>query len=34
MGPTAALDQGSFADYDLILADNFARAIHNTGSSR
>jgi uncharacterized protein YbjT (DUF2867 family) len=31
MGPTAALDQGSFADYDLILADNFARAIRKTG---
>lgn len=31
MGPTAHLDQGSFADYDLILADNFARAIQNTG---
>ena len=29
MGPTAQLDQGSFADYDLILADNFARAIKN-----
>jgi len=27
MGPTAQLDQGSFADYDLILADNFAKAI-------
>ena len=27
MGPTAHLDQGSFADYDLILADNFARAL-------
>lgn len=27
MGPTAQLDQGSFADYDLILADNFARTI-------
>ena len=27
MGPTAQLDQGSFADYDLILADNFARLI-------
>ncbi len=27
MGPTSHLDQGSFADYDLILADNFARAI-------
>lgn len=25
MLPTAQLDQGSFADYDLILADNFAR---------
>jgi uncharacterized protein YbjT (DUF2867 family) len=31
MGPTAHLDQGSFADYDLILADNFARAIKNSG---
>jgi len=31
MGPTAQLDQGSFADYDLILANNFARAIKNTG---
>jgi uncharacterized protein YbjT (DUF2867 family) len=31
MGPTAHLDQGSFADYDLILADNFARAIGATG---
>lgn len=29
MGPTAQLDQGSFADYDLILADNFARAVKN-----
>lgn len=27
MGPTAQLDQGTFADYDLILADNFARAL-------
>jgi uncharacterized protein YbjT (DUF2867 family) len=27
MGPTAQLDQGSFADYDLILADNFSRAL-------
>ncbi|MCI5072368.1 NAD-dependent epimerase/dehydratase family protein [bacterium] len=27
MVPTAALDQGSFADYDLILADNFARVL-------
>lgn len=31
MGPTAHLDQGSFADYDLILADNFARAIRRAG---
>lgn len=31
MGPTAQLDQGSFADYDLILADNFARSIRNHG---
>lgn len=31
MGPTAQLDQGSFADYDLILADNFARALKSTG---
>jgi uncharacterized protein YbjT (DUF2867 family) len=30
MGPTAHLDQGSFADYDLILADNFARALEKT----
>jgi len=31
MAPTAQLDQGSFADYDLILADNFAKTIkpHN-----
>ena len=27
MGPTAQLDQGTFADYDLLLADNFARAM-------
>ncbi len=27
MGPTARLDQGSFADYDLLLADNFARVL-------
>ena len=27
MVPTARLDQGSFSDYDLILADNFARAV-------
>lgn len=26
MSPTAALDQGQFEDYDLIMADNFARA--------
>ena len=31
MGPTAALDQGSFADYDLILADNFSRAVQKCG---
>jgi len=31
MGPTAHLDQGSFADYDLILADNFGRALRRTG---
>ena len=30
MGPTAQMDQGSFADYDLILADNFARTLKNT----
>lgn len=30
MGPTAQLDQGNFADYDLILADNFARAMAKT----
>ena len=27
MGPTAAMDQGSFADYDLLLADNFVRSL-------
>jgi len=27
MGPTAHLDQGGFEDYDLILADNFSRAV-------
>ena len=31
MGPTAQLDQGSFADYDLLLADNFSRAVKNSG---
>lgn len=31
MGPTAHLDQGGFADYDLLLADNFARALKKTG---
>ncbi len=31
MGPTAQLDQGSFADYDLILADNFARVLKRNG---
>lgn len=30
MGPTAQLDQGCFSDYDLILADNFARALKTT----
>lgn len=30
MGPTAQMDQGSFADYDLILADNFARVLKPT----
>lgn len=30
MGPTAQMDQGSFADYDLILADNFARVMKTT----
>lgn len=32
MLPTAHLDQGSFADYDLILADNFSRAMKKLGS--
>lgn len=27
MGPTAQLDQGSFADYDLILADNYSKSL-------
>ncbi len=31
MGPTAQLDQGSFADYDLLLADNFSRAVAGGG---
>jgi uncharacterized protein YbjT (DUF2867 family) len=31
MGPTAQLDQGSFADYDLILADNFSRIMQARG---
>jgi uncharacterized protein YbjT (DUF2867 family) len=31
MGPTAQLDQGNFADYDLLLADNFSRAVQATG---
>jgi uncharacterized protein YbjT (DUF2867 family) len=30
MGPTAQLDQGSFADYDLLLSDNFARVIKSS----
>ena len=34
MGPTAHLDQGSFADYDLLLADNFARIISNRGTKQ
>ncbi|MFN7729056.1 MAG: NAD-dependent epimerase/dehydratase family protein [Bdellovibrio sp.] len=31
MSPTAQLDQGSFADYDLLLADNFCRALKRSG---
>ena len=31
MLPSAQLDQGSFADYDLLLADNFARACEKNG---
>lgn len=31
MGPTAQLDQGSFADYDLGMADNFAKAVSSRG---
>jgi uncharacterized protein YbjT (DUF2867 family) len=31
MLPTAALDQGSFYDFDLILADNFARCAKSAG---
>ncbi len=34
MGPTAQMDQGSFADYDLILADNFARILKTTSSKQ
>lgn len=34
MGPTARLDQGSFADYDLILADNFARVLKKRNISQ
>lgn len=34
MVPTAQLDQGSFADYDLILADNFARVLKKRNVSR
>lgn len=30
MAPTANLDQGSFADYDLLIADNFARRLKQT----
>ncbi len=29
MGPTAGMDQGSFADFDLLLADNFVRSLKN-----
>lgn len=31
MSATASLDQGSFADYDLLMADNFAKAIAKRG---
>ena len=31
MSPTAYVDQGSFADYDVIMADNFARAVKSSG---
>lgn len=31
MGPTAKLDQGSFADYDLLMADKFAEACAEKG---
>ncbi len=34
MGPTSHLDQGTFADYDLILADNFASAVAKRGVSQ
>lgn len=31
MAPTAHLDQGSFCDYDVLLADNFARTLKKRG---
>jgi uncharacterized protein YbjT (DUF2867 family) len=34
MGPTAQLDQGNFADYDLILADNFARSVERRSAKQ
>lgn len=34
MGPTAQLDQGNFADYDLLLADNFSRTIKSRSLSQ
>lgn len=34
MLPTSRLDQGSFSDYDLLLADNFARALTWAGAKR
>ncbi len=34
MLPSSQLSQGNFADYDLILADNFARAAKNKGLKR
>lgn len=34
MAPTARLDQGSFADYDLLIADNFVRRLKQTQVSQ
>ena len=34
MGPTAKLDQGSFSDYDLLLADNFVRRLKKSQVQR